>query len=25
VLPVVAINTITVYWLFRGKMRKGYV
>ena len=24
VLPVIAIYTIAVYWLFRGKMRKGY-
>ena len=24
VLPVIAIYTGTVYWLFRGKMRKGY-
>ena len=24
VLPVIAIYTIGVYWLFRGKMRKGY-
>jgi cytochrome bd ubiquinol oxidase subunit II len=24
VLPVIAIHTIVVYWLFRGKMRKGY-
>src|SRR5271169_1920634 len=24
VLPVIAIYTITVYWLFRGKLRHGY-
>jgi cytochrome bd ubiquinol oxidase subunit II len=24
VLPVIAIYTITVYWLFRGKLRRGY-
>ncbi len=24
VLPVIAIYTITVYWLFRGKLRGGY-
>jgi cytochrome bd-type quinol oxidase subunit 2 len=24
VLPVIAIHTITVYWLFRGKLRRGY-
>jgi cytochrome bd ubiquinol oxidase subunit II len=24
VLPVIAIHTIAVYWLFRGKMRTGY-
>jgi cytochrome bd ubiquinol oxidase subunit II len=24
VLPVIAIYTIAVYWLFRGKMQKGY-
>ena len=24
VLPVIAAYTIAVYWLFRGKMRKGY-
>ena len=25
VLPVIAINTATVYWPFRGKLRIGYV
>jgi cytochrome bd ubiquinol oxidase subunit II len=24
VLPVIAIYTIAVYWVFRGKMRGGY-
>ncbi len=24
VLPVIAIYTIGVYWVFRGKVRKGY-
>jgi len=24
VLPVIAIYTVVVYWLFRGKLRKGY-
>ena len=24
VLPVIAIYTIGVYWIFRGKTRKGY-
>jgi len=24
VLPVIAIYTIAVYWLFRGKMQQGY-
>jgi hypothetical protein len=24
VLPVIAIYTAIVYWLFRGKLRKGY-
>ena len=24
VLPVIAIYTITIYWLFRGKLRHGY-
>jgi cytochrome d ubiquinol oxidase subunit II len=24
VLPVIAIYTAVVYWLFRGKLRKGY-
>jgi hypothetical protein len=23
-LPVIAIYTAVVYWLFRGKLRKGY-
>jgi len=25
VLPVIAIYTIGVYWVFRGKVRRGYV
>ena len=24
ILPVIAIYTIGVYWVFRGKVRKGY-
>jgi cytochrome bd-type quinol oxidase subunit 2 len=24
VLPVIAIYTAVVYWMFRGKLRKGY-
>jgi len=24
VLPVIAVYTIGVYWVFRGKVRKGY-
>ena len=24
VLPVIAIYTVVVYWVFRGKLRKGY-
>jgi cytochrome d ubiquinol oxidase subunit II len=24
VLPIIAVYTIGVYWLFRGKIRKGY-
>jgi cytochrome bd-type quinol oxidase subunit 2 len=24
VLPVIAVYTIGVYWIFRGKVRKGY-
>jgi len=24
VLPVIAIYTAVVYWVFRGKLRKGY-
>jgi cytochrome d ubiquinol oxidase subunit II len=24
VLPVIAVYTISVYWVFRGKVRKGY-
>ena len=24
ILPVIAVYTIGVYWVFRGKVRKGY-